>query len=83
MPGSVHKYSSQLAQCKSSASEVTEVMCTSWEMSPSDFMTERQAALAEFLDSSFLADVHIRSAKGGYMTSALRGREGGAGWPKK
>ena len=50
-------------------------------MSPSDFMTERQAALAEFLDSSFLADVHIRSAEGGYlltyMTSALRGRDGG------
>ena len=28
-------------------------------MSPSDFITERQAAFGEFLDSSFLADVHI------------------------
>ena len=28
-------------------------------MSPSDFITQRQAAFGEFLDSSFLADVHI------------------------
>ena len=30
-------------------------------MSSSDFMAQRQAAFCEFLDSSFMTDVHIRS----------------------
>ena len=40
-------------------------------MSPSDFITQRQAAFGEFLDSSFLADVHIRSA-GSDSSAAVR-----------
>ena len=40
------------------------------KMSPSDFITQRQAAFGEFLDSSFLADVHIHST--GNNGSAVR-----------
>ena len=41
-------------------------------MSPSDFITQRQAAFGQFLDSSFLADVHIRSAAGNNGSAAVR-----------
>ena len=44
-------------------------------MSASDFITQRQAAFCEFLDSSFLADVHIcpiAAAAGNNSSAAVR-----------
>ena len=34
------------------------------KMNSRDFIAQRQAAFGEFLDTSFLADVHIRSGNG-------------------